>query len=52
VPHPRERIAAGHPICTLVSQQESADAVLADLEARAATLRAELGERAGIRAHT
>lgn len=51
VPHPRERIAAGHPICTLVSLQESPDAVLADLEARAATLRAELGERAGIRAH-
>jgi predicted ATP-grasp superfamily ATP-dependent carboligase len=51
VPHPRERIAAGHPICTLVSLQESPDAVLADLEARAATLRAELDERAGIRAH-
>jgi uncharacterized protein len=50
VPHPRERIAAGHPVCTLVSIQESPDAVLADLEARAATLRAELGERAGIRA--
>jgi uncharacterized protein len=51
VPHPRERIAAGHPICTLVSVQESPDAVLADLEARAAALRTELGERAGIRAH-
>jgi uncharacterized protein len=51
VPHPRERIAAGHPVCTLVSVQESPDAVLADLEARAAALRAELGERAGFRAH-
>lgn len=50
VPHPRERIAAGHPICTLVSVQGSPDAVLADLEARAAALRAELGERSGIRA--
>jgi hypothetical protein len=46
VPHPGERIAAGHPICTLVSVQESPDAVLADLEARAAALRAELGEGA------
>ncbi len=44
VPHPRERIAAGHPICTLVSVQESPAAVLADLEARAAALRAELRE--------
>jgi predicted ATP-grasp superfamily ATP-dependent carboligase len=49
VPHPRERIAAGHPICTLISVRESPDAVLADLEARAAALRAELGDRAGIR---
>jgi uncharacterized protein len=51
VPHPRERIAAGHPVCTLVSVQESPDVVLADLEARAAALRAELGERAAVRAH-
>ena len=50
VPHPRERIAAGHPVCTLISVQESPDAVLADLEARATALRAELRERAGIRA--
>jgi uncharacterized protein len=46
VPHPRERISAGHPVCTLVSVQESPEAVLADLEARAAALRVELGERA------
>jgi predicted ATP-grasp superfamily ATP-dependent carboligase len=51
VPHPRERIPAGRPICTLVSVQESPDAVLADLEARAAALRAELRERVGIGAH-
>ncbi|MGH2822110.1 MAG: hypothetical protein ACRDLY_03630, partial [Thermoleophilaceae bacterium] len=51
VPHPRERIAAGHPVCTLVSEQESPDAVLADLEARAAALRAELRERPEIPAH-
>jgi uncharacterized protein len=50
VPHPRERIAAGHPICTLVSVQASPQAVLADLEARAAALRAELGERTAVRA--
>jgi uncharacterized protein len=50
VPHPRERIAAGHPVCTLVSVQESPEAVLADLESRATALRAELGESAGLRA--
>ena len=50
VPHPGERIASGHPICTLVSVQQSAEAVLADLEARAAALRAEVGERRGARA--
>jgi predicted ATP-grasp superfamily ATP-dependent carboligase len=44
IPHPRERIAAGHPVCTLVSVQESPDAVLADLEGRAAALRGELRE--------
>ena len=52
VPHPRERIAAGHPVCTLVSIQESPDGVLADLEARAAGLRAELRKCAAVRAHT
>jgi uncharacterized protein len=51
VPHPRERIAAGGPICTLVSAQDSPEAVLADLEARAAALRAELGERVETGAH-
>jgi uncharacterized protein len=45
VPHPHERIPAGAPVCTLVSVQGSPDAVLHDLEARAAALRAELGER-------
>ncbi len=45
VPHPGERIAAGRPICTLVAVEESPEAVLADLEARAAALRAELRER-------
>jgi predicted ATP-grasp superfamily ATP-dependent carboligase len=43
VPHPGERIAAGHPICTVVSVRESPDVVLADLEGRAAALRADLG---------
>jgi uncharacterized protein len=47
VPHPRERIPAGGPICTVVSAQDSPDTVLADLEARAAALRDELRERAG-----
>jgi uncharacterized protein len=49
VPHPGERITAGGPICTLVSTEESPDAVLADLEARASALRAELGGRGAIR---
>jgi uncharacterized protein len=49
VPHPHERIAAGHPVCTLVSAEESPEAVLADLEERAAALRVELGDRAGLR---
>jgi predicted ATP-grasp superfamily ATP-dependent carboligase len=48
VPHPRERIAAGAPICTLVSVQESPYAVFADLEARAAALLAQLCERVAI----
>jgi uncharacterized protein len=51
VPHPWERIAAGRPICTLVSVETSPEAVLADLEARAAALRAELRKRGAIRAH-
>jgi uncharacterized protein len=42
IPHPGEEIAAGQPICTLVSVQDSPHAVLADLEGRAAALRAEL----------
>jgi predicted ATP-grasp superfamily ATP-dependent carboligase len=47
VPHPQERIARGAPICTLASVRGSPDAVLADLEARAAELRAELRECVG-----
>ena len=50
VPHPEERIEAGQPICTLVSVRESPEAVLADLERRAAVLRAELHARGGVRA--
>jgi hypothetical protein len=42
VPHPGERIAAGHPICTVVASAATPDAVLADLEEQAARLRAEL----------
>jgi predicted ATP-grasp superfamily ATP-dependent carboligase len=52
VPHPGELIAARRPICTLVSVDGSPEAVLADLEARAAALRAELRERVGVRIHT
>ena len=52
VPHPRERIGAGHPVCTLISAQGSPDAVLADLEARAGELRVELGDHSALRALT
>ena len=48
VPHPGEPIAAGHPICTLVATGRVPEAVLADLEARAAALCGELHERAGL----
>ena len=44
VPHPGERIAAGRPICTLIATGGSPEAVLAELEARAAALRGELQE--------
>jgi predicted ATP-grasp superfamily ATP-dependent carboligase len=42
VPHPGERIAAGHPICTLVAVAATPQDVLNDLEEQAARLRAEL----------
>jgi predicted ATP-grasp superfamily ATP-dependent carboligase len=45
VPHPGEPIARGRPICTLVATGRTPEAVLADLEARAAALRAELHDR-------
>jgi predicted ATP-grasp superfamily ATP-dependent carboligase len=48
VPHPGEAIAAGRPICTLVATGPSPEDVLADLEARAAALRAELHDHAGV----
>ena len=48
VPHPGEPIAAGRPICTLVATARSPEAVLADLEARAAALRRELHDRVGV----
>jgi len=44
VPHPGEAIAAGRPICTLVATGPDPETVLAELEARAAALRAELHE--------
>jgi uncharacterized protein len=42
VPHPGEAIAAGRPVCTLVATGPSPDAVLAELEERAAALRLDL----------
>jgi predicted ATP-grasp superfamily ATP-dependent carboligase len=42
VPHPDERIAAGRPICTVVTTAATPDEALAGLEREAARLRAEL----------
>jgi predicted ATP-grasp superfamily ATP-dependent carboligase len=42
VPHPGERIAAGHPICTVVAADSTPEGALAGLEGQAARLRAEL----------
>jgi predicted ATP-grasp superfamily ATP-dependent carboligase len=46
VPHPGERIDAGNPICTLFATGPTPEAVLAELDDRAAALRAELGVHA------
>jgi uncharacterized protein len=48
VPHPGEPIAAGRPICTLVATGHTPEAVLADLEERAAALRGELHHHVGL----
>jgi predicted ATP-grasp superfamily ATP-dependent carboligase len=45
VPHPGERIAAGHPICTVVATATTPQDALAGLEEQAARLRAELEPR-------
>jgi uncharacterized protein len=42
VPHPGERIAAGRPICTVVTTAATPDEALAGLEEEAGRLRAEL----------
>jgi uncharacterized protein len=42
VPHPGERISAGHPICTVVAADATPEGALAGLEEQAARLRAEL----------
>jgi predicted ATP-grasp superfamily ATP-dependent carboligase len=50
VPHPGERIAAGHPICTLVVVAATPQDVLDELEEQAARLRAELEPRVEVAA--
>jgi uncharacterized protein len=45
VPHPGERIAAGHPICTVMTTATTPQDAVAGLEEQAARLRAELGAR-------
>jgi predicted ATP-grasp superfamily ATP-dependent carboligase len=50
VPHPGERIAAGHPICTLVAVAATPQDVLDELEEQAARLRVELEPRVEVAA--
>jgi predicted ATP-grasp superfamily ATP-dependent carboligase len=50
VPHPGERIAAGHPICTLVVVGATAQDALDELEEQAARLRADLEPRVEVTA--
>jgi uncharacterized protein len=50
VPHPGERIPAGRPICTVVASSATPEGVLAELEERAAWLRAELAPRVEVAA--
>jgi predicted ATP-grasp superfamily ATP-dependent carboligase len=47
VPHPGERIAAGHPICTIVANAATPREALASLEEECARLRTELNEAVG-----
>jgi uncharacterized protein len=42
IPHPGERIAPGHPICTIVAADTTPEVALAGLEEQAARLLAEL----------
>jgi uncharacterized protein len=50
VPHPGERIAAGHPICTVVAVAATPQDALTALEEQAARLRAELEPRVEVTA--
>jgi uncharacterized protein len=50
VPHPGDRIAAGHPICTVVAAAATPQAALNELEERAGQLRAELEPRVEVAA--
>jgi predicted ATP-grasp superfamily ATP-dependent carboligase len=50
VPHPGERIAAGRPICTVVTTAATPQDALAGLEEQAAWLRADLGARVEVAA--
>ena len=48
VPHPGERIAAGHPICTLATTAATPQDALAGLEEQAARLRGRLEARSEV----
>jgi uncharacterized protein len=50
VPHPGERIAAGRPICTVVTTATTPHDVMAGLEEEAGRLRAELAARVAVAA--
>jgi uncharacterized protein len=50
VPHPGERIAARHPICTIVAAAATPEDALAELEEQAARLRGEIQSRVEVAA--
>jgi predicted ATP-grasp superfamily ATP-dependent carboligase len=45
IPHPGERIRKGHPVCTILTTGDTPTACLRKLRARAAELRAGIGEQ-------
>jgi hypothetical protein len=47
IPHPGERIEAGHPICTVLSAADDRAACWSDLLSRSRAVRREIGDKIG-----